>query len=905
MLLDPSSPPAPGEHGAPRAARAADEGLFRAVIDSSSDGCMLFESVRDAAGRIVDFRWRYANAAAARIVGRELAWFPGRLLLVEMPGNRAEGLYDAYVHVVESGEPWSSELTYSHDGVDAFLRLQATRAGDGFAVTFNDLSARRRAEMRLRRLHEVTTRFAEAQTLVQVRQVMLDEIVDATEASGISLWLLTEDGLVLDTPPANTPGAAQRPAHLLLPLDRAHPAATVAAGGRPLFFADAQELQRAYPGLAGLREQPPVQANAHLPLTRGTELFAVLSLSFAKPSVWDDDRQAFALALATRAAVAYDRARLFEAERHARERAERLQAVIAALSAANTPEEVYKAVLHLGLGAMGGADEQGPLIARSGTLYIQNGELLELAGSTGAHADLAGRYQRMPLTSPVPAAEVFRTGQPIWLSSKRAFLEQYPHLAAEINLLDGDAAASLPVLFEGRILGGLNFTFPGPLAFNADQRAFLLTLADQAAQALERSRLFAVERETRRRLEQTMEREQRLREKAEETSRLKDEFLGTLSHELRTPLTAFLGYAQLLLSRKRDEAYVARTVERMMQSARAQAQLIEDLLDTSRIVSGKLRLELEPLDLVAVVHAALDNVRPALQAKALELKLELDPAASRVIGDGGRLQQVIWNLLVNAAKFTPIGGRVTVRLQAHDAEAVLSVSDTGQGIPAAFLPYVFDRFRQADSTSKRAHGGLGLGLAIVRHLVELHGGSAAATSAGPGRGATFTVRLPLVAGSAYLLSSDPAADDTTRPCPAELAGLRLLVVDDQPEIVALLEEIFADCGAVTRTAASAGEALDLLRRWRPDVLVSDIAMPGRDGYWLIEAVRALAPEEGGCVPAVALTAYVRVEDRLRTMAAGFNVYVPKPIEPAELREVVAELVRGSSARPPIEREASG
>jgi signal transduction histidine kinase len=382
--------------------------------------------------------------------------------------------------------------------------------------------------------------------------------------------------------------------------------------------------------------------------------------------------------------------------------------------------------------------------------------------------------------------------------------------------------------------------------------------------------------------------EQAARVQAEEASRLKDEFLATVSHELRTPLTAFLGYAELLQRRQHDEAYVSRTVEKMVQSARAQAELIEDLLDISRIVSGKLRLEPTLITLVDVIHAALNTVRPTVEAKELDVQVELDTAAGMVLGDANRLQQVVWNLLANATKFTAPRGRIVVRLATVGRSAELSVSDSGQGIHPDFLRYVFDRFRQADSSCHRVSGGLGLGLAIVRHLVELHGGSVEARSAGVGQGATFTVCLPLARLRDIDALPRSARTDSwkreTRWFP--LRGLRALVVDDQPAILDMLTEILVSEGAVVRACATAREALDLVSAWQPDVLVSDIAMPDEDGYWLIREVRGLAPEEGGAIPAVALTAYVRMDGRLRLLAAGFQQYVPKPVDASELCAVI-------------------
>jgi PAS domain S-box-containing protein len=412
-------------------------------------------------------------------------------------------------------------------------------------------------------------------------------------------------------------------------------------------------------------------------------------------------------------------------------------------------------------------------------------------------------------------------------------------------------------------------------------------------------------KQTEERLRQLNLQEQAARAQAEEASRLKDEFLATVSHELRTPLTACLGYAQLLQRRKRDEAYIARTVDKMVQSALAQAALIEDLLDISRIVSGKLRLELAPIDLIDVINAALDTVRPSVEARSLQLQVELDPNAGPVLGDPGRLQQVVWNLLSNATKFTPPGGHIAVQLAVDEGAATLTVRDSGQGIHPDFLPYVFDRFRQAESSSHRAHGGLGLGLAIVRHLVELHGGSAEARSAGVGKGATFTIRLPVSGAGAAAGQAGLAADDAERHegARATLGGLRVLVVDDQAPILELLVELLMAEGAMVQACHTAPEAVALLRSWRPDVLVSDIAMPGKDGYWLIEQVRSLPPEEGGATPAVALTAYVRMEDRLRVLAAGFQQYLAKPVDAAELRDSIRRL--GASLPESHDREGQG
>ncbi|HEX8456527.1 MAG TPA: PAS domain S-box protein [Pyrinomonadaceae bacterium] len=385
------------------------------------------------------------------------------------------------------------------------------------------------------------------------------------------------------------------------------------------------------------------------------------------------------------------------------------------------------------------------------------------------------------------------------------------------------------------------------------------------------------------------ERERLLRE-AQEANRIKDEFLATLSHELRTPLTAILGWSRLLQTGDFDEAARRRALSTIERNAQAQTQLIDDLLDTSRIITGKLRLEMRVVDPAAVVAAAVETARPAAEAKDIRLQTAFDTHSAPISGDPDRLQQVVWNLLSNAIKFTPVGGRVEVSLERAASHVRISVSDTGRGIAPEFLPHVFDRFRQADQTTTRTHGGLGLGLAIVRQLVELHGGSVRVESAGEGQGTTFTVALPLVPFERHEPAAAGAqATANEQTCPPELANLRVLVVDDEADTRELVAAVLASCGAHVIQAATAAEAFEQLERARPDVLISDIGMPEEDGYELLGRIRELPPERGGAIPAAALTAYARTEDRVRALRSGFQMHVPKPVEPAELITVVATL----------------
>ncbi|HZI07442.1 MAG TPA: PAS domain S-box protein [Archangium sp.] len=375
---------------------------------------------------------------------------------------------------------------------------------------------------------------------------------------------------------------------------------------------------------------------------------------------------------------------------------------------------------------------------------------------------------------------------------------------------------------------------------------------------------------------------------AEEANRLKDDFLATVSHELRTPLTAMLGWLQLLRTGRLSEEKRARALETVERNARTQAQVIEDLLDISRIITGKLRLEPGPLDLKDVVEAALESTRPLADTKGVMLELGKDTESLSMWGDAGRLQQVVWNLLSNAIKFTPRGGRVTVQLRPLEGSVELRVTDTGMGISPAFLPHIFERFRQQDSSSRRAHGGLGLGLAIVHHLVELHGGHVSAHSPGEGLGASFVLHLPRKprpAPPAPLLAPVDAGA-TMPPASSQLTGLRLLLVEDQEDTREMIRLMLESHGAQLRAVASAAEAFHCLREWRSDLLVSDIGLPGESGYELLQRIRALPAEEGGRTPAIALTAYARAEDRERALRAGFDMHVPKPIEEAELLAVL-------------------
>ena len=385
------------------------------------------------------------------------------------------------------------------------------------------------------------------------------------------------------------------------------------------------------------------------------------------------------------------------------------------------------------------------------------------------------------------------------------------------------------------------------------------------------------------------------RQTAENANRLKDEFLATLSHELRTPLNAILGWSQIMKTRQLSEKELARAVTIIDRSARAQKQLIEDILDVSRIITGKLRLDVRPVDLPKVISAAVDSIRPAAEAKNIRLQTLLDPKATNISGDPDRLQQVVWNLLSNAVKFTPKNGRVQVRLERINSHLEITVSDTGIGIEPEFMPHVFERFRQSDGSMTRRQGGLGLGLAIVRQIVELHGGTVSVESAGVDSGASFAVHLPLLpvhleAGNeSFNFHTETQSGEDNIEIKADLRDLKILIVDDEADSRDLLKFVLSSKGAGVTTANSAAEALEIVSREKFDVIISDVGMPEEDGFSLIRKIRNLPAAQNGRTPAIALTAYARAEDRIQAIQSGFQIHITKPVNHAELIAVTANL----------------
>ena len=465
-----------------------------------------------------------------------------------------------------------------------------------------------------------------------------------------------------------------------------------------------------------------------------------------------------------------------------------------------------------------------------------------------------------------------------------------PHHGMPLGHLPVRSYLAAPVVSRsGKVIGGLFFGHPDAGVFTEQAERLVLGIAGHAAIAIDNARLYDDVKRLADERESLLESERAARAETQRVSLMKDEFLANLSHELRTPLNAILGWSQVISSGSATEADLKQGIETIQRNAREQARLIEDLLDISRIVSGKVRLDVQETDLSVVVQQALNSVRPSVEAKAIRLREIIDPSIASVSGDPSRLQQVVWNLLSNAVKFTPKGGKIDVILQRVNSHIEIAVSDSGIGIEPQFLPHLFERFRQADSSATRAHGGLGLGLSIVKQLVQLHGGTVKAESRGENRGAAFTVTLPLGPIRSEASREHPTTPPlaATQPDAVDLSSVRVLIVDDDADARELIKRVLTQRGAEVRVAAGALQALEMLKTHRPDVMISDIGMPHMDGYEFIRRVRELPPFQGRSLPAIALTAFARSVDRTKAMMAGYQMHMAKPIEPQELVAAVA------------------
>ena len=673
--------------------------------------------------------------------------------------------------------------------------------------------------------------------------------------------------------------AADHPLFAVIRENRAQYWPSVTGASLEALAGDAEHL-RSLQALA----MPPLLL---LPLPVRGKGVAILAVGRSeRPS--EEDELAGWKELASRIAQAIDSVELYVAEPEARQRVElaaarvnRLQDITLALSSSMSAEQAADLIICHAVESAGAA---------SGAIAVvtEDGASLEFLASEAVPRSITESNHRIPIGAAMPVAYTFRTGTAQFVETPEVYKERFPEFfRTHASRTRTQACATIPlVLTSGRIIGTCAIGFLTPHQFSEDERAFLTTLTRQAAQALDRARWLDLER--------------RARVDAEQANRAKDEFLGMVSHELRTPLHAILGWVSLLERKVSDAALIKQGLAVIERNARAQINIIEDLLDVSRITTGKLKLELRPLDIGSIVRAAAEVLESTAVAKGVELRVYADEPSASMIGDPDRLQQIFGNLLSNAVKFTPSGGRVEVRVECRMGEAQISIADTGAGIDPAFLPFLFDRFRQADGSTTRRHGGLGLGLAIVQQLVELHGGRVRAESAGLGLGARFLVSLPLAA-------ADPAAPPAAPPAPAgprqagvaeaPVRGGRGLVVDDEADAREITAAVLAASGAIVAAAGSAEEGFQAVRRFEPDVLLCDIAMPGEDGYSLLRRIRSLSSGHAR-IPAIALTAHGGEEVRKKVMLAGFNAYLTKPAEGSMLCAVLT-----SAIEHPVKREA--
>jgi PAS domain S-box-containing protein len=617
------------------------------------------------------------------------------------------------------------------------------------------------------------------------------------------------------------------------------------------------------------------------PLVVRDKALGVITFASAESGrLYDEEDVAFAEQLAQRVALALDNSNLYEATRQA------LQVREQALELHRSVEERLSLLLQASDRLIG-----SPILSEVLPSILSLSQEL-IAADAYAVWRLNTSERKWRIVSSSGLSDAFRdfivalNGHTVTELSAPLIVEDIyaePALTGRLDLHKLEGIQSLlaaPLNINGKFSGALSFYYRRQHHFSELEIRVATALSNMAAAAIGSAELY--------------EEQMRLRAEAEEINRVKDEFLATVSHELRTPLNAIVGWTQILRMKNFAVEAFPQAIEVIERNARLQAQIINDIMDVSRIITGKLRLDVQPVQLDSVIAAAVDTVRPATEAKGVRVQVIMGSDTPPVSGDASRLQQVIWNLLSNAVKFTPKEGRVQIRLERINSHIEITISDTGIGISPEFLPYVFDRFRQADSSTSRQQGGLGLGLAIVRHLIEAHGGTVHVFSEGTDKGATFTVRLPVVAGLAKPIQHKAVTSQQETLLSKKLnlpslQGLKLLIVDDEADARELLQTMLMPCGAEIITAASAVEALERLQQDKPDLMVSDIGMPDEDGYALIRKIRVLPADEGGRIPAIALTAYARSEDRVRALSLGYHLHVPKPVELEELAFAIASL----------------
>jgi len=817
-----------------------DEGHLRLILDSVPAPVSYVDASQ---------RFRYNNSAYDKWVGRPHLELYGAHLR-EVLGEKAYADVRPYAERALGGEPVSfeKELEYA-DGTRRFVSVSYIPDADesgrvrGFVALVGDLSERKRAEDSMRfQAHLLDT---------------VDQAVIATDTEGkITYWNRHAEKLYGWS-------AAEAVGRNILEVT---PAATSSAQAADIM--SRLTSGETWTGEFDVRRRDgsvfPAQVSDTPIQDEGGNLVGVVGVS----ADISERRRA--------------EAAVREAERRALREYEtllmRLSHLAESLGTARDHLTVFRDLRDFAVVSV-------PCIGIFISLYDEAREvrLAKYAWGDGQEVDVS-TLPPMPVSAEGPNSRAVRTGKVVitddYWAMKQKGRGQVGILVGEDNGLRPQSSLVVPMATMGRIVGTVEVQSYENRAYREEHITAMRMAANLAAVAIENMRLLQFE--------------VKARTAAEESNKLKDEFLATLSHELRTPLTAILGWASMLRDGRLDRKTFSAAVEIIERNARTQQQIIDDILDVSRIITGQLRFDAEPTDLRRVVGAAVDTVRPAATAKSITLRTTYEPGVGPVMGEPRRLQQVVWNLLLNAVKFTPIGGEVRAHLDCDGTHARVLVTDTGAGIRADFLPFVFDRFRQGDQSTTRTHGGLGLGLSIVRHLVELHGGTVRAESEGEGRGSTFTVEFPLLRDADFGMRSEdrPAEESATGDPQYEiLQGLRVLVVDDEQDALDLLRTVLEKKGARVTAVASAEAAHAALEKSWPDLLLCDIGMPLEDGYQLMRRVRELeSSRSANSTPAVALTAYAGEADRALALDAGYQLHVPKPVDPASLVSLIADLL---------------